>query len=262
MRKEERNNGRTGKDRWLVSYADFITLLFAFFVVMYSISSINNEKYRVFSYALGEAFPETFKKFGTISTTELAEFVSVLDGKKNAAFEEVVATSDASGKEGGNFQDTNLKLKIKTQFKVLITDKKIRIKDSVDWLEIEVGSNILFNSGSSFLNNDAECIIKELAEILMTTDNTITIEGFTDDIPIYNTIYPSNWELSADRASAVARAFIVAGFKPERLAVTGYGDNFPIADNQTAEGRQQNRRIVIVVEKENKRKKYLAVPKD
>jgi len=253
-RKKSQHSERAGKDRWLVSYADFITVLLAFFVVMYSASSIHNGKYEALTKVLHQTFPQTLENLSALSTKEATQFIESIENKSNVVIADLLGSVDA--------QAYSLMIKLNEEFKALISDKKIQLKNSEDWLEIEVGSNMLFKTGSSFLSNDAEFIIKKLAQILIVSTNTITIEGFTDDIPIYNTIYPSNWELSTDRASAVARAFISAGIEAKRLAVTGYGENFPIADNKTEIGRQQNRRIVIVVEKENKRKKYLAVLKD
>ena len=254
MKNDEKNRERIGKDRWLVSYADFITLLFAFFVVMYAISSVNEEKYQTFTHSLEKAFPNSYKSFSNIDPDKLMEIVSFLEDKQRIS----ARALQKDMKSHGGFKDIDLMYTIKKQFKDLIVDKKIRLRESADWLEVEVGSNVLFSTGSAFLDNDAEMIVKNLAEVLKSTKNTITVEGFTDNIPIHNTIYPSNWELSADRAAAVASAFIAAGIEAKRLAVTGYGENFPIADNATAKGQKKNRRIIIVVEKENKRKKYLA----
>ena len=257
MKKTEEHSERIGKDRWLVSYADFITLLFAFFVVMYSVSSINNEKYHTLSEALNKAFPESVNNFGVLNKEKLDDVTTLLTVNKNKLAANWLPNTGELLHNKTGFQNGDLVLKLTDKFKELILDGKVLVKDSADWLEIQVGSNVLFNTASSFLNNDAEAMIKELADILVSTSNMISIEGFTDNVPIHNTVFPSNWELSADRAATVARAFIAAGIKSDRLAVIGYGENFPIADNKTAEGRQQNRRIVIVIEKENKRKDYL-----
>lgn len=253
-RKKPQYSERAGKDRWLISYADFITLLLAFFVVMYSASSINNGKYEALANVLQQTFPQTLEKLDALSVEEATKFIDGIENKNNTVLADLLSHTD--------LQASSLMIKLNEEFKVLISDKKIHVKNSEDWLEIEIGSNMLFNTGSSFLNNDAEFIIRKLAQILMASTDNITIEGFTDNIPIHNTIYPSNWELSTDRASAVARAFISAGIEAKRLAVTGYGENFPLTDNKTENGRQQNRRIVIVVEKDNKRKKYLAILRD
>jgi chemotaxis protein MotB len=220
---------------------------------MYAISSVNDEKYRTLSYALEQAFPDSYNKFSNIDQSKLAKIVSFMQNNPTAS---VDALQDEI-KTHGEFQDTDLTLTIKKQFKDLIVNKKIRLRESDDWLEIEVGSNVLFDSGSSFLNDEAEKLIKELAAVLKNTKETITIEGFTDNVPIHNAIYPSNWELSADRAAAVVTAFTAAGIESRRLAITGYGENFPITDNTTVKGQKKNRRIIIVVEKNNKRKKYL-----
>lgn len=242
---------RVGKDRWLVSYADFITLFFAFFVVMYAISSINYVKYRNFSKSLEAVFPEKFRKMSILHPDKIAEIVSFIEDNNNSTAHNLQEETETYR---DHYQDIDLAFTLKKQFNSLIEDKKIRLRESADWLEIEVGSNLLFGVGSSFLNNEPELIIKNLATILQNNNNTITVEVFADNIPIHNNLYPSNWELSADRAAAVANALINDGVSSKRLTVTGYGENFSIADNDTLDGRTKNRRIIIFIEKENKRK--------
>ena len=250
---------RAGRDRWLVSYADFMTLLCAFFVVMYALSSINTEKYEVYSKAISSSFPASLKKLQMLSNAELQKFISIVESSKDGS---VIDDSKVQADPGSEkLEENDLAKIIQNRFQYLIQAKKIKLKTSEDWFEVEVGSNLLFNSGGAFLNNESEIIITGLAEILKPMKHSITIEGFTDNVPISNPIYPSNWELSADRAASVARAFVAAGISESRLSITGYGENFPIADNNTTEGKQNNRRIVIVIEKENKRKNYLATHK-
>lgn len=254
MKFKEDNLERTGKDRWLVSYADFITLLFAFFVVMYAISSINSAKYREFVKSLEQVFPDRVENIKQLDLNKLLKIMPFIVAKHHDGEDNLTKKLDSNG----DFQDIELVLKLKKQLNSLVVKQNIQFRESTDWLEIEVGTNILFNTGSSFLNNDAELMLKQLATLLSHSKNTITIEGFTDNVPIHNTVYPSNWVLSADRAATVASAFIRAGIEPQRLAVVGYGENFPRANNDSELGRQQNRRIIIVVEKNNKRKQYLA----
>jgi len=112
---------------------------------------------------------------------------------------------------------------------------------------VEIRTDVLFPSASAALVSDAVPIMTKLAHTLQPFPNPIRIEGYTDDLPINSDRFPSNWELSAARAASVARLFTSLAIDPRRLTVTGYGEFRPIADNKTAEGRDKNRRVVLVV---------------
>src|SRR5690606_31582360 len=130
----------------------------------------------------------------------------------------------------------------------MIDEQLITIEQTKDWLEIEINSRMFFLPGTSALIREAEVIVNDIAKIIKRVPNPIVVEGFTDDTPISNEIYPSNWELSADRANSVLRSLITFGVHAERLSARGYGENFPIADNNTPGGRHKNRRVVILIE--------------
>ena len=246
-------------ERWMVSYADFITLLFAFFVVMYSISSVSAGKYRVLSESIQDAFQQPFRSIDPVQLGSLSHFLSNFDTDHDGM---PVNTTINNPDESEHFsQEIPLKLfaqEAQRQFKGLIRDGKVTVRDEQDWLEVEIRSSLLFNPGGAFLSTTAELLIAELAEVVKKFPNPIVVEGFTDNVPIANEIYPTNWELSADRATSVVRSFIEAGVDPARLAAMGYGENFPIGDNATPEGRDKNRRVILLIEKDDKRRRYLA----
>jgi chemotaxis protein MotB len=129
----------------------------------------------------------------------------------------------------------------------LIDDENVSIKKGDDWLEVEIKSNVLFNSGQARLENSAVPIIGKIAAILNTSANPLQVEGFTDNNPINTPRFPSNWELSAARSASVVHLLERYGLKPERMSAIGYGEFKPIADNSTEEGRRKNRRVVLVV---------------
>jgi chemotaxis protein MotB len=129
----------------------------------------------------------------------------------------------------------------------LIQQDLIAVRRNDLWVEVEIKTSILFPSGSSRLQQEALPILSEIAKILKDFPNPIRVEGFTDSVPINTVAFPSNWELSAGRAASVVHLFTKEGVEPRRMASIGYGEYRPVADNSTAEGRNKNRRVVIVI---------------
>jgi chemotaxis protein MotB len=136
---------------------------------------------------------------------------------------------------------------IEDAMKSLIDEELISLRRGENFLEVIINSNILFPSGSSILSNDATVILADLADVLSKYANFLHVEGYTDNVPINNIIYPSNWELSAARAASVVHLFSDRGVKPELMAAIGFGEYRPTEDNASAAGRQANRRVVVVV---------------
>ncbi|MBU2887212.1 flagellar motor protein MotD [Gilvimarinus agarilyticus] len=223
---------KVNHERWLVSYADFITLLFAFFVVMYSISQVNESKYRVLSTTLDQAFESDSTQKKTIDIDR-----PILNQQQS-----VVHLNMARGGNLGileqNFRD---------EFDQLIDDELMRISSNEMWLQIELRDNILFDSASADASAQAREIFSKVSTILAETQNPIQIEGFTDNVPINTERYPSNWELSSARASAIVKWMVANGVDATRLAAVGYGEHQPVAANDSADGRAQNRRVAVMI---------------
>jgi chemotaxis protein MotB len=129
----------------------------------------------------------------------------------------------------------------------LIDRKLVAVRGGPDRLEIEIRTDVLFPSGVASLSTPAQGILSSMAGILAPFGNPLRIEGFTDNVPIATAAFPSNWELSAARAASVARLFAEHGINPDRMGIVGWGEVRPIADNATTEGRNQNRRVLVVV---------------
>lgn len=254
-------------ERWVISYADFITLLFAFFVVMYSISSVNDGKYRVLSDSLVEAFKSTSK---TLNPTPVGEniatsgnhatpiplpvpgdFPSKEDYKYGieGLFDDVAPGAARQGDHKDNQASYLSKLseKMASRLQMEISSGDVKVVNRGEWLELSIQSSVLFGSGQANLSVPAKNLLQKAATVLQEGENPIQVEGFTDNVPIETEQFPSNWELSAARASAVVRWFISQGVKGERLAAVGYGEQRPIASNDDEAGRSQNRRISIIV---------------
>jgi len=234
MRRQRRSDieEEQSTDRWLVSYADFITLLFAFFVVMYSISNVNLGKYRVLSNSVMTAFSAQSNSPFPIGaqlgiSVQRAPIALGLSGQ----------TGKVSMKETAAELDERLKQWVKKGM--------IAVKGNEKWLEIEIKSKLLFKSGEAVLSNEANNILAELTQVVASMNNPLYVSGYTDDVPIKTGRYPSNWELSAARSASVVRLLAQKGINPERMGAIGYGEFRPIADNNSDVNRQKNRRVVI-----------------
>ena len=241
------------KERWLVSYADFITLLFAFFVVMYSISSVNEGKYKVLSQTLEGVFnaPEHSIKPIQLDDKNKPTKASSSNEHLLQPISVIPRNGHSTVGEGGKVLD-KIADQVTSKFSGLIANGTISLNQNNDWLEISLRNNILFDSGGVEPTDAAIPIIEKMAKILKQFDNAIMIEGFTDNVPIQTSRIPSNWELSADRSASIVRLMAFEGVDPSRMSAIGYGEYQPIASNATEEGRAKNRRVVLLISKEKK----------
>jgi chemotaxis protein MotB len=219
-------------DRWLISYADFITLLFAFFVVMYSISSVNLGKYRVLSDSVSSAFRKTG---GT----------DVLPGTQLGISVQRAPISLGTEGQAGYRAMSDTAVEIEKRMKDWINKGQIAVRGNEKWLEVEINTSILFGSGSAELSAPARDILTSLSDAFKGSGNPLYVAGYTDNVPISTVKYPSNWELSSARAASVVRLMAEAGIDPGRMGVIGFGEFRPITPNDNARERQKNRRVVI-----------------
>lgn len=234
--KEELDN----HDRWLVSYADFMTLLFAFFVVMYAISSLNEGKYRVLSNALTGAFGTAMNTQGVIPDfkNQQASMIDSLPKIKPRTPEPLKKERDKM---------TAVAKDILTVLEPLVREGKVRVTQTSRGVAIEINASLLFALGDAKLNRDSIQTLNVIAEVLKLDNHAIQVEGFTDTLPIKNSTFPSNWELSATRASTVARLFMENGVDENRITAVGQGPKNPVGTNETVEGRARNRRVTITI---------------
>lgn len=252
-RDKHTSHDQENHERWLVSYADFMTLLFAFFVVMYSISSVNEGKYKVLSETLIGAFAVEERKQDSSS-----ELIELSDHSKNSIIDfdgrvnkdgDVKAETKGDGDNIGTLLSA-LSDQVESAFGDLVKEGEITISGSETWIEISLSSGLLFNSGSANLNPRSFPVLEEISGVLSGYENPVHVEGFTDDLPIQSGIFPSNWELSAARSAAVVRLLVENGLDPNRLAAVGYGQFQPIASNDSVEGRGKNRRVALIVSRD------------
>jgi chemotaxis protein MotB len=254
MARRKRQEEHENHERWLVSYADFITLLFAFFVVMYSISSVNEGKYRVLSDTLTDAFVTSAQSLDPIQIGEQARTTEPTVGEYAApnpdnggdpALDPEAAAADQSQPAPPSLSE--ITEDIRGALSPLIEQDLVQVTQTEDGIEVEMKSKMLFKSGSASLARDALKVIRSVARILRPLPNSIRVEGNTDNVPIKTVSFPSNWELSAARAASVVHLFAKLGVNPNRMSAIGFGEFRPIADNATEEGRQKNRRVSLVI---------------
>ncbi len=224
-------------ERWLVSYADFITLLFAFFVVMYSISSVNEGRYRTVSESIKAALNPLSNHSGENRIINIGEAKSVQKGRNS---------SDA--------KQTVLR-RLNKQIQA-ISDKQV--KDLVAFVTIVQRTNgdivltipdrLLFNSGEGTVRAEALPFLEGLGGVILELNRHTRVEGHTDNVPIRTALFPSNWELSSTRAVMVVRVLSeLYGVPADHLAAVGHADTRPITANADAEQRAKNRRVEVVI---------------
>ena len=231
-------------DRWLVSYAEFVTLLFAFFVVMYAISSVNEGKYRVLSDTLVAAFNTPPKSTEPI---QLGKPVTETPAQQTAPGIAKPIRVEPPKVDDQKARMALIANRVSESLRPLIDRNEIKVSFNKLWVEVEIKSSILYSSGSAELEIEAYTPLKKLANVIKDLPNHIDVEGHTDNLPIKTSIYPSNWELSASRAASVVHLFTKQGIPPERLAAIGFGQFRPMASNSTVNGRRQNRRVKVVI---------------
>jgi chemotaxis protein MotB len=257
MSRRKRTRGHANHERWLVSYADFITLLFAFFVVLYSSAQVDQRKVGKLALAIQVAFQELGvfpasttqiplntaepMPFNTVQvvqnvvrTTELGRVASPPDGELDSASEE----ADLSTLQGELQQALQHEIDIHT----------VALHRETEGLVISLREFGFFDSGSAALKPSALPALDRIASILAVRICRLRIEGHTDNVPIHTAQMASNWELSTARSTELVRLLIQRyGFPPERLSAAGYAEYHPIASNNTPQGRAQNRRVDVVI---------------
>ena len=227
-------------DRWLISYADFITLLFAFFVVMYSISSVNEGKYKVFSDSLSIAF----------TSRPISASPNVVHNQHEQLLKSLVDRRTARlGEQQRKIQQRmkNIADGLSQTMSPLIEQNQVHIEQTKRGIVIDISASFLFKAGDAVLQAGAQDVLRQVIWVLSREDLPIEVEGHTDDAPIKTAQFPSNWELSSARASSVVRMLVENGVPPERLAAVGLASNQPVVPNDSTENRARNRRVSITV---------------
>jgi len=223
-------------ERWLVSYADFITLLFAFFVVMYSVSSVNEGKFKVLSESLVSSFNNK-KTVGELSIVSLP----------------INKNTPIQVQEKPPADNARAFLSVANAITAANVPQGVQITTTERGLNIRIKDDALFQSGSARLNPQIEEFIDLIASLVKELPNGIAVEGHTDNQPIRSSLYPSNWDLSTARANTLVRYLINQHHLADyRLSSTGYAGSRPVELNDTPEGQASNRRVEIIVLKDTR----------
>ncbi len=236
------NRESDNHDRWLVSYADFITLLFAFFVVMYALSSVNEGKYRVLSDSLTSAFQSKVRQPGVAQPDAMPE---TPPQALAVPMRKTIKPTEQQHKQ--REQMRSVAQDILKVLDALVREGQVKVTQTNRGISVEINASVLFATGQAQLRPDSIRALQQVARVLANAGKTLQIEGYTDNVPISTAQFPSNWELSAARASSVARLFIDNGVVEEQLSVIGYGPNRAVAPNDTPEGRARNRRVTVMI---------------
>jgi chemotaxis protein MotB len=254
-KKEEEHENH---ERWLVSYADFITLLFAFFTTLYAISTVDAQKAGKLVASLQRSFESNLFPSGSRA-------LSLNPGPgNNPSSQEVLQTTDLRGTHiknasglpsafkrqllNGEKDLGRLKKQIETILSAEVEKGRLRMKIEARGLVISLGEAGLYDSGSDQIKPEGKPLLDTIASSLAFLDNEMRVEGHTDNVPIRNSRFPSNWELSTARATGMLRYLVEKfNFRPESLSPAGYAEYRPAATNDTDEGRTRNRRVDIIV---------------
>lgn len=235
MARRKHREEHVNHEAWAIPYGDLVTLLLAFFVVMYSISSVNTGKYRVVSDSLNAAFhgnpttPAPIQIGKPAATTLAAPIVQLPSDIQSMALRQLEQQAEDA-------------------LAPLIQQGLVDVQAGNGFVEIAIRSDILFSSGSALLSDAAQPAILALGAAIRSFPNTIRVDGHTDNVPVTGGVFRSNWELSAARAASVVHLLIDSGVDPRRLAVGAYGEYRPVLPNVTADGRNANRRVVLIIE--------------
>jgi chemotaxis protein MotB len=254
MARKKKHEDHVNHEAWAIPYGDLVTLLFALFTVMYAMSSVNEGKFRVLSDAMIAAFNGAPKSMRPLN---MGEPEPGKGGEKPLVGITPTALIKIKGQDSPQQMPTvrtdipgsliRMEREVQEAMRALIDAKLITVKRESMWLEIEINTDILFPSGSGAFSSSAEPILDKLAEVLKPFPNPIRVEGHTDDRPIRTSAFPSNWELSAARAASVVHQFTKEGIDPLRLEIVGFGEFHPRQPNASAEGRNANRRVAVLV---------------
>ncbi len=248
-------------ERWAIPYADLMTLLLALFVVMYAVSAVNQHKYKAMAVSMHDAFgggargvaparagqpvqpmpsPHVHRSVETDHPAHIR--LPVPTHAQASAAPDAPAAASRGMPALKKIADD-----VQRAMQPLIRRKEVVVRRNKFWIEIDIRTDILFPSGIATPQPAAAHILRQLAGVLSRFPNPLRVEGYTDDKPINTRLYPSNWELSAARAAGVVRLLADDGVDPDRLGIVGWGEYRPVASNDSATGRNRNRRVTVTV---------------
>lgn len=242
-KRKQQHEKEPNHERWLVSYADFITLLFAVFVTLYAMSQTDKKK--------AEAVLESMRESFGYSTTSAGAKPTVIDAGSMSVIPSIHRLTQAPtrGKSRGGEKDfRSTKASIEAYLAKVGAQGKVSVAVTQRGLVVSLKEAGFFDSGSAVLKQDSYALLKDVVSSLTSYSNAVRVEGHTDNMPISSAAFPSNWELSTARATNLLQYLTKQNdFDPTRICAAGYGEYRPVADNSIEEGRSKNRRVDIVL---------------
>jgi len=253
-------------DRWLVSYADYMTLLFALFVVLYAFALVKEDQHAILSNSLGEIFHLTGKQGqgGQGKVIQNSSDTPLTSGDKiseindfNKGLLDVVGTEPIEGdsqlvnpdKKQLGTPFSSMKEKLAQDLLEVVEKGYAQIEQDDNWLTIEFRSGLLFDSGSAITRRATKAVLRQVINTIAPANNYVHVRGYTDDQSISNEQFQSNWQLSSARASAIVHELQLLDIAPQRLAIEAYGQYRPKTENIDVQSRAKNRRVVIAISK-------------
>lgn len=249
MARKKQHEKEPNHERWLVSYADFITLLFAVFVTLYAMSQTDKKKVEEIMASMANSFGFTTSSASKAAVIEMGSMNIIPSLQKNA-----VAPPTRGKSRGSNEDFKQTKRAIEAYLTKAGAQDKVSVSITQRGLVVSLKEAGFFDSGSAALKHSSVALLNDVMGSLSGYSNMLRIEGHTDNVPISSAAFPSNWELSTARATNVLQHLMKQDFEPQRMSAAGYGEYHPVADNSSAEGRQKNRRIDIVLISEQSQK--------
>lgn len=246
MARQSRRQNEENHDRWLISYADFITLLFALFVVLYAMSKVDEGKYKVFGNSLNFAFGSSI----LLGKPNVIDQAQTVQSEQELLLKTLVDKRNARLIEQQRKYNEAMQALVKNLNQVmapLLKSEQVNVTQTPRGVVIDINASALFEPGEAALQRGAARTLGAVAQVLESGTEAIEVEGHTDDIPIFTPVFPSNWELSSARASSVVRLFIDQGVQAQRLRAVGLASYQPITSNETPEGRTRNRRVSVII---------------
>jgi chemotaxis protein MotB len=250
MSRRTKKRAQVSHERWLVSYADFVTLLFAFFVVLYSTSRVDNKKVVQVSVAIHGAFQElgAFPGGGQVVAAGVAGDPTGVTLPSLAPTQLAAAPAGSEAGGDGGVDVDQLKRELEEALGDQIKRHEIEMRVTPEGLVVSLHEVGFFSSGAAELLKDGQAPLGRIAHILNAKGFQIRVEGHTDNVPIHTPHFKSNWELSTARATEVVALLVERyGFDPMQVSAAGYSQYRPIASNESEEARRINRRVDLVV---------------
>ncbi|NLI39545.1 MAG: flagellar motor protein MotB [Clostridiaceae bacterium] len=257
-RKKQRQEESSGAPEWMTTYSDMVTLLLTFFIMLFSMATIDKNKFTDIAKSLSNSLMNLSTGESILDSSGKSiitvDFVNPSDKNLPEQKEKYIESAEEmvidAQRQIHNMEMDIAKDEIRQAVEAQGIGEKVEIVEEKDYILVRLESEVFFDSGSADIRPGGFLVLQQFAEILRNIDNEILVSGHTDNVPINTPLYKSNWELSTARATTVVRYFTeTLGLDPVKFTATGNGEFRPIGDNNTAEGRQRNRRIEIMIMK-------------